>query len=92
MLRKYDALKYIKKKTSTIIDINKFELVDISQSNAGDSWLAHFAALGKTKEVEFAAELCGVDNSISYYSYKEDLTRIDDLNTYINAALKLPDP
>ncbi len=83
------ALDYIINKTSKIIDMNIFDLVDISRSNSGDAWLAHFVAMGKTAEIEFAAELHNSDNSICYYSYQDDLKPIENLQKFISNELNL---
>ncbi len=83
------ALDYIINKTSKIIDMNIFDLVDISRSNTEDAWLAHFVTMGKTTEIEFAAELHNSDNNICYYSYQDDLKPIENLQKFISNELNL---
>ena len=84
-MKEDDALQLIKDKLSQIINLSSFILISICKSNKKNAYLAHFAAPGNTREIEFLTEINPDSGAIKYYKYGEkDIEEIVDLKRFIN--------
>lgn len=80
---KNEAINYIIKTTSLIINLDTFEIVNIFRSNKNDSWLIHFASSQKFLDIEFFAELYDDNTTVEYFKLEDDLRKIEDLSTFV---------